>query len=139
VIPDPGAPEIPMQRFDDILECDTLVDNMCLECGTHGALFATPRMFSACPRCLADRIRRLREMEVDLPEWLLYLEKAGEREAVRQHKAEEAKLSVSFDDFYHCARCDRLIQAQDARYYLPPGATSSPAYCVGCYEELRRG
>ena len=36
----------------------------------------------------------------------------------RQEKAEDAELRVSFDDFYRCPRCSKLIQAQEARYLL---------------------
>ena len=85
-----------MGPYDEVLEADEFVNHLCVKCGAHGALFATPRMFSACPRCLSERIRRLREAGATLPEWLLYLEKAGAREAVRQRKAEECLTQRDF-------------------------------------------
>jgi hypothetical protein len=111
-----------MVPYDDLLECDTFMNDTCVNCGSKAALFATPRMFGACPRCLAERMRQLIRTGAPVPEWVPYLEKAGEREAARQEKAEEAQFSVSFDDLFRCARCEKVGQEQDARYYFPPGA-----------------
>jgi hypothetical protein len=124
--------------LSEILEVDEFLDHACVKCGTHGALFATPRMFSACPKCLAARIRELRESGAGLPAWAYYLEGAANDEALRQARAEDESFSMSFDDFYHCARCDKLILCKEARYYFPPGANSSSPHCVECYQQLTR-
>jgi hypothetical protein len=84
-------------------------------------------------------MRHLQETVGSVPEWVPYLEKAGEREALRQAKAEASELSVSFDDFYRCARCSRLIQKQEARYHQHPGNSYSSPHCLECYEQLRVG
>lgn len=110
----------------------------CVKCGTHGALFATPRTFVACPQCLPGRITALRLSGADLPDWLLYLEKAAGREVRAQAKRAEAALSVSFDDLYRCATCSKMIPAKDARYYIDPETHSSPPYCVACYDRMRQ-
>jgi DNA-directed RNA polymerase subunit RPC12/RpoP len=128
-----------MGTFDEFLECDEFVNHMCVKCGSKGALFATPRMFGACPRCLSERMQHLRKTVARVPEWVPYLEKAGAREASRQEKAEKAELSVSFDDFYRCAGCGKLIQEQQARYHQLPGNSYSSPHCLQCSEELRAG
>jgi DNA-directed RNA polymerase subunit RPC12/RpoP len=128
-----------MASFEEFLECDEFMNHMCVKCGSKAALFATPRTFGACPRCLSRRMRHLQETVGSVPEWVPYLEKAGEREALRQAKAEASELSVSFDDFYRCARCSRLIQKQEARYHQHPGNSYSSPHCLECYEQLRVG
>lgn len=122
----------------EILEADKFLNHACVKCGTHGALFATPRMFSACPKCLAERIRELRESGATLPAWAYYLEGAADDEALRQANAEDTSLSMSFDDFYHCAKCGKLILGKEAKYYSPPGSNSSAPHCVECYRQLQR-
>ncbi|OLE11690.1 MAG: hypothetical protein AUG89_09260 [Acidobacteria bacterium 13_1_20CM_4_56_7] len=125
--------------FNDILEGDHFLNHTCLRCGAHGALFATPRMFSACPKCLAERIRRLRELGGELPIWIHYLEGSAEATARRQAKSDETALTVSLGGFLRCSSCDALIREKDARYYFAPGTHSSPPYCLECYERKRRG
>ncbi len=125
--------------FDDILEGDAFLNHACLRCGNHAALFATPRMFSACPRCLVERIRSLRQLGGELPIWLHYLEGAAQAELMRQARADETALTASFGEFFRCASCDGLIHEKDARYYVAPGTHSSPPYCLECYERKRRG
>lgn len=122
-----------MKPFEEILRGDAFQNHTCVQCGTHGALFATPHMFSACPHCLARRIRTLKQTGSNLPEWLLYLEGAAEREVQRQTEAEQKALSVSFDDFYKCGSCGKFIMAKDARYRIDPATRSSPPYCLDCY------
>ena len=128
-----------MTKFEQFLECDEFMNHMCVKCGAKAALFATPRMFGACPNCLSRRMRELREREVSVPDWVPYLEKAGEREASRQAKVEESELSVSFDDFYRCSRCKKLIQKAEARYPQLPGQSYSSPHCLECYEQVRVG
>src|SRR5512143_3686835 len=100
-----------MDPFQALLVGYVFQNNSCVECGTHAALFATPRMFSACPHCLARRIHALMSTRNDLPDWVLYLKGAAEGETRRQAKAEQDALSVSFDDFNKCGACGRLILA----------------------------
>jgi hypothetical protein len=86
--------------YEHILESDEFVNHWCVKCGIHGALFATPRMFEACPKCLNERIRTLRESGATLPDWLLYLEDATARSLRSQERAEAAALSISLDDLF---------------------------------------
>jgi len=128
-----------VEPYSRILEGDVFANHLCTRCGTGGALFATPRMFTACPKCLAERIRDLRKVSGVLPAWVHYLEGAADEEVARQARAEDAALTASFDDFYRCGRCDTLVPAAEARYYVPPNGNSSPPYCIECYERVRRG
>jgi hypothetical protein len=125
--------------FEDVLEGDAFLSHACLRCGTHGALFATPRMFSACPKCLAERIRSLRRLGGELPIWIHYLEGSAQAEFLRQAKSDETALTVSFGEFLRCASCGSLIQEKEARYYIEPETHSSPPYCLECYERKVRG
>ena len=127
-----------MTQFEEILGGDEFINNLCIKCSTHSALFATPVWFVACPSCLADRLGHLLATGTPVPWWIQYLHGATRREVVHQSKRKEQSLSVAFDDFYKCDRCGRLIQQSDARYHFPAGARSSPPYCVGCWEQLER-
>lgn len=126
-----------MALFDDVLECDEFINHWCVKCGTHGALFATPLMFGACPKCLHERIRALRVSGAALPDWLVYLEGATARSLRDAERREAAELSVSLDDLYRCARCDKVIHQKDARYHIDPRTHSSPPYCLTCYGVLK--
>ena len=131
-----------MIDFDALLERDTFIDNLCVRCGSHGILIATPRYFGACPQCLAGRMKEIRESGVDLPDWFLYVEQVARREAERQDRELLAGATVDFDDIYRCGGCGRLIQQDQARYWVDPVTHSSPPYCSGCYaarEEGHRG
>jgi HEAT repeat protein len=122
--------------WGEVLEADVFVDNACVRCGTHGALFATPRMFSACPKCLAERIRNLRALGRDLPAWLYYLEGAASGEVDAQDRRADAAFTVSFDDFTRCVRCGAVVSEQKVRY-LPTGPNAMSPHCTSCYELLR--
>lgn len=128
-----------MESFEGLLTGYVFLNHCCVECGARGALFATPRMFSACPKCLAERIRRLRRSTSHLPDWVLYLGGAAEREVAHQAERERKALSVNLDDFYKCAACGKLIQARDARYRIDPVTNSSPPYCIECHATGRVG
>lgn len=105
-----------MEPFDGLLAGYVFQNNTCVECGTHGAAFATPCMFSACPQCLAGRIRALKATRSDLPQWVLYLEGAAEREVRRQAEAERRAFTVTFDDLNKCVTCGRLFRDREGRY-----------------------
>ena len=115
----------------ELLSGDCFADRWCVECGTHGALFATPHLFSACPQCLLGRIHRLQAKRSDLPDWVAYLEQSAAGETRRQAHAEHDTLSVAFDDFYRCGACGTLVLARDARYRLD--VSPSPPYCRVCH------
>jgi hypothetical protein len=129
----PGHDDLMNDPFEALLTGYVFQNNTCVHCGCHAALFATPRMFSACPRCLAERIRALKVVRDDLPDWALYLEGAGAGEVRRQTDAEQKALSVTFDDLYQCGACGKFILEREARYSMNPGTASSPPYCVDCY------
>ena len=117
---------------EQILHRDTFVHDLCLKCGSHGALFATPYMFAACPGCLAERLRNLRVIGQGLPDWVEYLQGAAEREVQRQLKAEKAELSVSFDDFYRCSGCSRLLHEKEACYHRKLDKNYMVPFCKVC-------
>jgi hypothetical protein len=124
------------RSWAEVLEVDVFVDHACARCGTHGALFATPRMFSACPKCLAERIRELRSLGRELPPWLYYLEGAASGEADAQDRRADAALTVSFDDFMRCVRCGAVVPERQVRY-LPTGPNVMSPHCAACYELVR--
>jgi hypothetical protein len=122
----------------EVLEADVFVNHTCARCGTHGALFATPRMFSACPKCLVERIRGLRAGGRELPVWLYYLEGAASGTVAGEGTRADAALSVSFDDFYRCVRCGAALPERALRY-LPTGPNVMSPHCTSCYDLVRRG
>jgi hypothetical protein len=122
----------------EVLEADVFVNHSCARCGTHGALFATPRMFSACPKCLVERIRGLRALGRELPVWLYYLEGAASGTVAAEGKRGDAALSVSFDDFSRCVRCGAVVPERALRY-LPTGPNVMSPHCTSCYDLIRRG
>jgi hypothetical protein len=124
--------------FDGLLEQDTFLGNWCARCGYHGILYATPRWFSACPRCLEERMRKLRETGVDLPNWFVYVENVARRHVDIQERQLMVSPTVHFDDFCHCAGCGRLLQQCDARYPREPGGYGSSPHCGPCFD-VRQG
>jgi hypothetical protein len=120
---------------DAILERDTFINHWCVRCGCHGILIATPRYFTACPECLASRMKEVRESGVDLPDWFLYVERVAQRNVASQARALLASPTVRFDDFYKCGGCGCLVQQDEARYHVDTGTNSGPPYCLVCYAE----
>ena len=116
---------------EELLGGDRFVEHWCVACGARGALFATPRVFAACPECLLRRIHRLQATRFDLPAWVAHLEMSATCETRRQERAERDSLTVSFDDFYRCGGCGTLVPAREARYRLD--ASPSPPYCCACH------
>ena len=129
---------IPKDReLETILLGDEFVGQMCLVCGMHAALFVVQGgHVGLCPKCVADRISRLREGAPSLPEWITVLEQEATREERHQRRKQDREFELRWDDMYKCNRCDRLIHKRDARYYFEPGSSSSPPYCQNCYNTL---
>lgn len=121
-----------MDSFDEILGGDLFIEHICVECGFKGDLFPLPYKFYACPKCLSSRIRDLRQIEYEVPDWIIFLEKDTECRISKQVRAREGLI-----DFYECAICKKAIMPDNARYFLPPGVHESPPYCIECYERLR--
>jgi uncharacterized C2H2 Zn-finger protein len=123
------------------LGADHFVERWCVECGYEGTTWVHPDggLVMRCPRCLRERVRALRRERGSLPDPVAYLETMAERDLARQSLENRWDLTVEFDVFVRCDRCDALLERDDARYWLPEGATSSPPYCRPCYAELREG
>lgn len=120
------------------LGSDRFLARWCARCGHEGTAWADGEygVVLRCPRCLRERVRALREEVGELPGAVDYLETMANRDLERQSVDYRADLTVDFDVFCRCAQCDRLIHRDDARYWLPPGASSSPPYCQPCRAEL---
>ena len=126
--------------FRRITTGDVFVAGQCARCGCHEALFVCAgRFVGLCPQCAGLRIELLREKGAPEPKWITILYWEAGVEAECQRREAENSLTVSWDDVYTCARCGRPITAEDARYYEPPGETTSPPYCEPCADELRGG
>jgi hypothetical protein len=124
-----------MIDFDALLEQDAFLNSWCVRCGYNGILYATPRWFTACPKCLAERMRAVRETGVELPGWFLYVERIAVQYTQKQARESLASPTVSFDDLCSCGGCGRLILVNGARYHFEPDTRSSPPYCPACYAE----
>lgn len=119
------------------LGADRFLAQWCARCGHEGTAWADGEggVVIRCPRCLRERVRSLREVHDSLPGSVDYLETMADRDLERQ-SLENHDLTVDFDVFYRCDRCDGLIHLDDARYWIPPGESSSPPYCRPCHAEL---
>ena len=137
----PGVEPEPVDclLFRRITSVDTFVNRSCVECGCDAALFISAGRFVVlCPSCASRRIAAYRRGEGrPEPDWIGILEREALREATRQARQEEATYTVTLDDLWKCARCGKLIQPREARYYLAPGLASSPPYCEPCVGALR--
>lgn len=120
--------------FNGLLEVDRFVEGICIVCDFKGIIFPLPYIFFACPKCLNDRIKDLRQVEYIVPEWILYLEKDSEF-----RKNEQTMVKEGHVFFHECAICKKAIMPDNARYYFPPGVHTSKSYCIECYERLTRG
>jgi hypothetical protein len=129
--------------FERVVPGDCFVNNFCVECGNHGALFVIAggryygRYVGLCPLCVSVRIERYRRETGALPRWVEQLDKEAKGEVQCQAGTEEARLQVDWDDLYKCARCGHIIRAEDARYWSKPGENFSPPYCLTCIETVR--
>lgn len=94
--------------------------------------------FSQCPNCLKGRIEGLLAEGLPLEGELGFTYRSVCGEVARHDERQFGELTVEMPSFYRCARCDALMMAPNARYYVPPGEFSSPPYCQGCYDELAR-
>jgi uncharacterized protein (DUF2225 family) len=121
-----------MDSFDEILGGDLFIEHICVECGFNGDFFPLPYKFYACPKCLYGRIRDIRQIEYQVPDWIIFLEKDSEFRISEQVKAREGYI-----DFCECAICKKAIMPDNARYFFPLGVHESPPYCIECYERLR--
>jgi hypothetical protein len=129
--------------FERVVPGDCFVNDCCVECGNHAALFVIAggrhygRYVGLCPRCVSVRIERYRQKVGALPWWVENLDKEAKGEVQFQASEEEAALQVVWDDLYKCARCGHIIRAEDARYCVKPGENFSPPYCLTCVEMVR--
>lgn len=125
------------EQIRDELFCDHFESHWCVGCGGHGALYAiAPGEFlGACSRCLLQRIQHLRDKGGEVPPWVAVLEREAKHELEYEAEKESTEFALSFDDFYHCCRCDKLIHQRDARYPTQAkdrfGAISP--HCLECY------
>jgi len=128
-----------MPLYEEALGHDRFLGEFCAKCGHRGTGWADGHLGIAirCPKCLRDRVRSLRDVHGTLPSAVAYLEKMADGDIRKQGVDNRDDLTVDFDVFCRCAHCDALIHRKDARYWLPPGAKSSPAYCIDCYQALR--
>lgn len=117
------------------LDGDEFRGSWCVRCGRRRAIFNLPtgRLVAVCPECVAGRIDRLESEGHELPESLRILRTEGIHEAAYQKRRDESLFKAPSMDLYKCARCDRMIPKDDARYHFPSGATSSPPYCESCW------
>jgi ssDNA-binding Zn-finger/Zn-ribbon topoisomerase 1 len=119
---------------------DRFLSNKCVKCGLAAALFVFERQYiGLCPNCTTQRIERMAEQGIELPPTVVWLHFETVTETRFQEQKAKDALSVKFDDFSRCHRCGTVMQLKDARYWLPPGRSSSPAYCDRCYEILDSG
>ena len=121
---------------------DRFVNGTCLACGFHAALFVVAgRYASLCPFCTVGRIDEYREIGVDQvePAWVTVLYGEARKEAASEARQEDDRYTVTLDDIWKCARCGKLIQRREARYYHAPGETTSPPYCGPCADALATG
>lgn len=122
-----------MDSFEEIFEGDRFIEHVCIACGYKGDYFPLPHTFYACPKCLNRRVKALRQIEYQVPDWIIFLEKDSEFRISKQDRIREGHI-----DFFECAICKKAIMPDNARYFLPPGVHESPPYCIDCVERLRR-
>lgn len=114
----------------------SLTGSDCFDCGTKAALFAVQGIvLSDCPGCIVQRIHKLRS-NGSQKQWMEDLLWEAELELRGQTAKQRNVFQITFDDFYRCHLCDKLIHGQDARYVFPAGANSSYPYCVECQAVL---
>ena len=119
---------------------DRFYSRNCLICGLKAALFVFETQYiSLCPRCTTERVERMAEEGRELPPSVLWLHFETVKETRFQEEQRKAALSVELDDFSRCHRCGTVMQVKDARYWFPPGKSSSPAYCSRCCGILSSG
>lgn len=138
-----GATDGPewMPLYRKALGRDRFVGRWCARCGHERTAWADGQFGIAlrCPRCLRERVRALRETHGPLPRAVAYLEKMANDDLRKQSIESRRGLTVDFDVFARCDRCERVILRKDARCRLASGQSSSPPYCLACYAELEAG
>jgi len=92
--------------------------------------------FVQCPNCLKARIEDVLSEGLPLEGELAFTYRSVCTEVAKHDERQFGELTVEMPRFCRCARCDELVMAEDARYYVPPGEFSSPPYCRPCYQEL---
>jgi RNA polymerase sigma factor (sigma-70 family) len=123
-----------VETFEDILNVDLFVEHICIVCGFKGNVFPLPYMFYACPKCLNERIKELRQTEHVIPDWIIFLEEDSDFRKNRQTMVQEGHIF-----FYECGICNKAIMPDNARYYSPPGVHIGKPFCIECYDKLRSG
>lgn len=115
---------------------ESLSGHSCFECGKKAALFVVKGHYLGdCPSCIVRRICALK-LRGAAKQWMEDLLWEAEKEVKYQEKKENETFALNLDDFYRCHRCDRVIHQNDARYFFPPGTTSSHPYCIECRAAL---
>jgi rubrerythrin len=128
-----------MTDFDALIDRDVFIEEWCARCGYTGILYATPRYHFACPRCLEERMRLVRETGVELPEWFLHVEKVARAHASHQAREALEGPTVRLDDLYKCAVCGTLIRLNEIMVHTDPETHSSPIYCSTCHADVAAG
>lgn len=129
--------------YQRIVPGDCFANSQCVTCEYHAALFviaAGPyygRLVRLCPLCVSHRIQQFCQ-EVDvLPAWVAWLQGEAKRAVAGQAKRDGRTPEFVWNNFYKTASCGRLVVYEDARWFVPPGETSSPAYCPTCIGSVR--
>ena len=130
-----------MPLYRRALGTDRFVARWCARCGHEGTAWADPDggVVLRCPRCLRERVEELRSERGSLPGAVNRLQTMARKDLAKQSLDDRSELTVEFDVFCRCARCDALIHRDDAWYWLPEGVSSSPPYCRACRGELEEG
>lgn len=130
--------------FERVVPGDCFVGYRCVTCDYRAALFVIAaevflhEYVSLCPQCVSHRIQLLRN-EVDVtPYWVSVLQREAAAEVAGQaRKFGLRRDTLLWNSFYRCGFCGRLIVYEDARWFIPPGERSSPAYCPNCIGIVR--
>ena len=72
-----------------------------------------------------------------MPMWVAWLLRETKGEVASQAKRYNLELEVVWNSFYKCGCCGRLVVYEDARWFVPDGEESSPAYCPTCIGIVR--
>jgi len=113
---------------------DQFVDSVCTRCRFRKALFNYEYKYVRfCPSCTAERIETIVSSGRPIPVSLEYLHYEAQTEVAAQTR----RRTDNVVRLVRCHRCGKLLRCRECRYWLPEGATSSPAYCVECLGELR--